>query len=198
VFCTSILPGPSDLRPDFPIRNLRCPTLYILSIAVSFFAMPSFLAGNKASFAAKFKHHNSVRHLWEDEWKVACQRGAYPFNEGSSFGDFEPIFQALTEVIPAFMNPHTSAALTQPCRKISTTLLTTCGQRSLYRASAASYHKPMQNARASQTKPRSYSYERLRCATLLDSLSLTRLFGGLSGLYRRKPIPQAQASGKTQ
>lgn len=91
-------PRPPDLRPDFPIRNSRCPTLYILSIAVSLFAMPSFLAGDKASVAAKFKHHNSVRHLWEDEWKVACQRGAYPFNEGSSFADFEPIFQALIEV----------------------------------------------------------------------------------------------------
>jgi hypothetical protein len=77
---------------------LRRPALYILSIAVSLFAMPSFLAGDKASVATKFKHHNSIRHLWEDEWKVACQRGAYPFNEGSNFADFEPIFQALIEV----------------------------------------------------------------------------------------------------
>jgi hypothetical protein len=61
-------------------------------------AMPPFLAGDKASIAAKFNHHGSVRHLWEDEWKVACQRGAYPFNEGTDFADFEPTFQTLIEV----------------------------------------------------------------------------------------------------
>jgi hypothetical protein len=60
--------------------------------------MPPFVVGDKASIAAKFHHHGSVRHLWDDEWKLACQRGAYPFNEGTNFSDFEPIFRALIEV----------------------------------------------------------------------------------------------------
>jgi hypothetical protein len=61
-------------------------------------AMPPSFVGDKASVATKFRHHGSVRHLWNDEWKLACQRGAYPFNEGANFCDFEPIFQALIEI----------------------------------------------------------------------------------------------------
>ena len=60
--------------------------------------MSPFLVGDNACIAARFTHHNSVRNIWQNEWKIACQRGAYPFNEGADFGDFEPIFQELIEV----------------------------------------------------------------------------------------------------
>ncbi|KAE8330220.1 Alpha/Beta hydrolase protein [Aspergillus sergii] len=54
--------------------------------------MPNWILGNK--FDTIYPHKGSIKTLWETRWKFACQKGVYPFHDGS-YEDFEPIFQKL-------------------------------------------------------------------------------------------------------
>ncbi|KAF1359325.1 alpha/beta-hydrolase [Lizonia empirigonia] len=45
-------------------------------------------------FTKDYGHRGSIQKLWENRWKMPCQRSVYPFHDGS-FEDFEPIFQHL-------------------------------------------------------------------------------------------------------
>ncbi|KAF2455991.1 Alpha/Beta hydrolase protein [Lineolata rhizophorae] len=47
-------------------------------------------------FLKEFGHQGSIQKLWEQRWKVPCQRSVYPFHDGK-FEDFEPIFTKLIE-----------------------------------------------------------------------------------------------------
>ncbi|KAH6629237.1 pigment biosynthesis protein Ayg1 [Boeremia exigua] len=57
-------------------------------------------------FTKDYGHNGSIAKLWENRWKMPCQRSVYPFHDGS-FADFEPIFAHL---IAADINdPYTDA-----------------------------------------------------------------------------------------
>ncbi|KAF1988903.1 alpha/beta-hydrolase [Aulographum hederae CBS 113979] len=57
----------------------------------------SFQVGDAASVASRYQHHGNVKALWEGEWRMQCQRNAYPFNQGADVSDFDPIFASLAE-----------------------------------------------------------------------------------------------------
>lgn len=82
-------------------------------------SLGQFQVGHKASVAAKFEHHGSVRALWK-EWRPMCQRNIYPFNEGAELSDFDPVFDSLiekeindpaSEAWPAEFLPHIEALI---------------------------------------------------------------------------------------
>ncbi|KAE8382650.1 Alpha/Beta hydrolase protein [Aspergillus bertholletiae] len=54
--------------------------------------MPTWILGDR--FNTVYPHKGSIKTLWETRWKFACQKGVYPFHDGS-YEDFEPIFQKL-------------------------------------------------------------------------------------------------------
>ncbi|KAE8356235.1 Alpha/Beta hydrolase protein [Aspergillus coremiiformis] len=54
--------------------------------------MPDWILGDK--FKTRYPHKGSIKTLWETRWKFACQKGVYPFHDGS-YEDFEPIFHKL-------------------------------------------------------------------------------------------------------
>ncbi|KAH7127198.1 Alpha/Beta hydrolase protein [Dendryphion nanum] len=45
-------------------------------------------------FTKDYGHAGSIKKLWEMRWKMPCQRGVYPFHDGT-FEDFEHIFDHL-------------------------------------------------------------------------------------------------------
>lgn len=45
-------------------------------------------------FDKDYGHRGSIQKLWENRWKMPCQRAVYPFHDGK-YEDFEPIFQHL-------------------------------------------------------------------------------------------------------
>ncbi|KAJ4992434.1 UPF0255 protein [Stagonosporopsis vannaccii] len=45
-------------------------------------------------FTRDYGHRGSIAALWENRWKMPCQRSVYPFHDGS-YTDFEPIFASL-------------------------------------------------------------------------------------------------------
>ncbi|KAF7593731.1 hypothetical protein BBP40_010906 [Aspergillus hancockii] len=72
--------------------------------------MPNWILGGK--FNTTYPHKGSIKTLWETRWKTACQKGVYPFHDGS-FEDFEPIFQKLISenINDAYADEYTSTFL---------------------------------------------------------------------------------------
>ncbi|KAE8149071.1 Alpha/Beta hydrolase protein [Aspergillus avenaceus] len=72
--------------------------------------MPNWILGDK--FSSVYPHKGSIENLWETRWKFACQKGVYPFHDGS-YEDFEPIFQKLIleNINDAYTDEYTSTFL---------------------------------------------------------------------------------------
>lgn len=63
-------------------------------------------------FTKDYGHRGSIAKLWENRWKMPCQRSVYPFHDGS-FEDFEPVFQHLiaNNINDPYSNDYTNAFL---------------------------------------------------------------------------------------
>lgn len=63
-------------------------------------------------FTKDYGHRGSIQKLWENRWKMPCQRSVYPFHDGN-YSDFEPIFQHLitNNINDPYSDDYTNAFL---------------------------------------------------------------------------------------
>jgi hypothetical protein len=63
-------------------------------------------------FTKDYGHRGSIAKLWENRWKMPCQRSVYPFHDGL-YSDFEPIFQHLiaNNINDPYSDDYTNAFL---------------------------------------------------------------------------------------
>jgi hypothetical protein len=63
-------------------------------------------------FEKDYGHRGSIAKLWENRWKMPCQRSVYPFHDGS-YEDFEPVFQHLiaNNINDPYSDDYTNAFL---------------------------------------------------------------------------------------